>query len=71
MRAVIDAARGAGTRCVWLETSSHAWPAIQFYRRLGFDLCGLDATLYDPDGPSGNETALFFALSLDAEQAGG
>jgi ribosomal protein S18 acetylase RimI-like enzyme len=68
--AVVSAAREAGTRCVWLETSTHAWPAIQFYRRLGFELCGLDASLYDPDGPSGSEVALFFALPFDSRKTG-
>jgi ribosomal protein S18 acetylase RimI-like enzyme len=62
--AVVAAAREAGMRCVWLETSSVAYPAIQFYRRLGFALCGLDTSLYDPDGPGGGETALYFAYSL-------
>lgn len=63
-RALVDAvaaeARRAGTRCVWLETSTHAWPAIRFYRRLGFQLCGLDTSLYDPT-VAGDETALFFS----------
>lgn len=62
--AVLEAARGAGTRCVWLETSNLAHPAIQFYRRVGFELCGLEASLYDPASPVGAETALYFARPL-------
>ena len=61
VEAAVAAARAAGTRCVWLETSNLASPAITFYRRVGFALCGLDATLYDLDGPAAEETALYFA----------
>lgn len=64
MEAVVAAARGAGMRCVWLETSNLAYPAIAFYRRLGFEFCGLDVSLYDPLGAAGKETALYFARPL-------
>jgi ribosomal protein S18 acetylase RimI-like enzyme len=71
VEAVIAAAEDAGMRCVWLETSNLAYPAIQFYRRMGFELCGLDASLYDPVGPAAGETALYFARPLpDARAAG-
>ena len=39
------------TRCSWLETQNVNYPAAQFYRRLGFRLCGLDETLYRPGIP--------------------
>lgn len=58
---VIEHARSAGMRCVWLETSTLAYPAIQFYRRLGFELCGLDTSLYDSAVTLPGETALYFA----------
>jgi ribosomal protein S18 acetylase RimI-like enzyme len=58
---VVAAARDAGTRCVWLETSNLAYPAIQFYRRLGFELCGLDLSLYDPTSVATGEAALYLA----------
>jgi ribosomal protein S18 acetylase RimI-like enzyme len=61
---VVVAARAAGTRCVWLETSTLAYPAIQFYRHLGFELCGLDTSLYDPGDPTAGETALLFSRTL-------
>jgi len=53
-------------RCLWLETQNVNHPAIQFYRRLGFRLCGLDETLYRPDDPAlvPGEVALFFARDL-------
>ena len=49
-------------RCVWLETSNLAYPAIQFYRGVGFELCGLDASLYE--GEQAGETALYFMRPL-------
>jgi ribosomal protein S18 acetylase RimI-like enzyme len=60
-------ARAGGARCLWLETQNINYPAIQFYRRSGFRLCGLDDTLYDPEldpttGP--DEVALFFTRPL-------
>jgi ribosomal protein S18 acetylase RimI-like enzyme len=64
-RALIDAAvaaaRESAMRCVWLETSNLAYPAIRFYERLGFSLCGLDTSLYDPAELAGAETALYFS----------
>lgn len=60
VEAVIAAAREAEMRCVWLETSNLAYPAIQFYRRIGFALCGLDLSLYDPASEAAGETALYF-----------
>lgn len=58
-------ASSAGARCLWLETQNINQPAIQFYRRMGFRLCGLDQSLYDPDGPGGDEVALFFVRDLE------
>lgn len=67
-RRLIDAAeayaRAQGARCLALETSSANHPAIQFYRHMGFSLCGLDTSLYDPAGPAAGETALYFMRAL-------
>ena len=54
----------AGARCLWLETQNTNYPAIQFYQHVGFRLCGLDESLYDPAGPGRNEIALFFVREL-------
>lgn len=61
----IAVAREVGARCVWLETQNVNYPAVQFYQRLGFRLCGLDERLYDPDTQEMDETALFFVLDVD------
>lgn len=53
-------------RCLWLETQNINYPAVQFYRRLGFRLCGLDETLYQPGmgGLVPGEVALYFSRNL-------
>lgn len=61
---VVAGAAAAGSRCLWVETSNVAYPAVRFYERLGFELCGLDASLYDPASPAAGETALYLALPL-------
>jgi GNAT superfamily N-acetyltransferase len=66
MASVVAFARRAGAHCVWLETQDVNYPAVQFYRRLGFHLCGVDQRLYDPASANGGDTALFFALDLPA-----
>ncbi len=66
LAAVTEYAQQIGARCLWLETSSVNYPAIQFYRHMGFVLCGLDQTLYAPDGEAAGETALFFARDVIA-----
>lgn len=53
-------------RCLWLETQNINYAAIQFYRRMGFRLCGLDETLYRPGVPGllPGEVAVYFACDL-------
>jgi ribosomal protein S18 acetylase RimI-like enzyme len=60
------ARREPAARCLWLETQNINYPAIQFYRRLGFQLCGLDETLYRPGMPGllPGEIALYFSRAL-------
>lgn len=53
-------------RCLWLETQNVNYPAIQFYRRMGFVFCGFDDSLYDPEVVSPKEVALFFSRPIKA-----
>jgi ribosomal protein S18 acetylase RimI-like enzyme len=59
------AASHPSARCLWLETQNVNFPAVQFYLRMGFRLCGLDQTLYQP-GPHilPGEIALYFSRDL-------
>jgi GNAT superfamily N-acetyltransferase len=68
MDAALEWARRVGAVTAWLETSQVNHPGIVAYRRLGFDICGFDTTLYR--GTSGDdETALYMARLIDAEGA--
>jgi ribosomal protein S18 acetylase RimI-like enzyme len=66
LESVVAYGRGRGARCLWLETQAENYGAVRFYRGLGFRLCGLDETLYDPRAlpPDAPRTAIFFALNL-------
>ena len=48
---------------MWAETSNLNAPGIGAYRRLGFELCGFDTTLYQGTTAK-NEIALFLTCSL-------
>lgn len=60
MTEVLACARDAGARNRWLETSNLNVPGVNIYRRLGFELTGLDLTLYDGT-PAEGEFALFLS----------
>ncbi len=61
---VIEAAQACEARCLWLETQNINYGAIQFYQRMGFQWCGLDTSLYDRQGNTAEEIALFFVHYL-------
>lgn len=63
LRRLCDEATRLGARAVWLETQNVNLPAIRFYRAFGFQLAGLDDSLYDPKELPG-ECAVFLALSI-------
>src|SRR5512145_802951 len=52
IESVLSFAQRMRARCLWVETQSINYPAIQFYRHMGFQICGLDTYLYDPEGSS-------------------
>ncbi|MGG5208491.1 GNAT family N-acetyltransferase [Chryseobacterium sp. MIQD13] len=53
-------ARNLSCRIIELETQNTNYPAIQFYRRLGFSITGLNTRLYE----NIEETAIFMTLDL-------
>ncbi|HEU5100316.1 MAG TPA: GNAT family N-acetyltransferase [Roseiflexaceae bacterium] len=61
---VVRVGRERQARCLWLDTQNINYPAIQFYLRLGFQLCGLDTTFYDSQESLAGEVAIFFAYQL-------
>jgi GNAT superfamily N-acetyltransferase len=64
MEALIARAQEWRSRCVWLETQDVNYDAIRFYKRAGFEWCGLDRSLDEHDGSARDETAVFFMRSL-------
>jgi len=46
MDCALSAGRQWGARTAWAETSNVNYPGVIAYQRLGFKLCGFDATLY-------------------------
>ncbi|HEX3480140.1 MAG TPA: GNAT family N-acetyltransferase [Kofleriaceae bacterium] len=65
----LEAARGDGATLAWLETSSANHPAITAARRLGFEICGFDTTLYRGT-PHQGEVAVFMAHPIDGDARG-
>ena len=64
MEKCIERAREMGARRIVLETQSSNLPAIDFYRKMGFDLVGLDASHYRNDDIERGEVRLEMALHL-------
>ena len=56
-------ARSRGATRLWVETQNVNAAALAFYRRCGFALCGLDASLYEPTMLP-DEIALFLVKQL-------
>jgi ribosomal protein S18 acetylase RimI-like enzyme len=63
LETALIAACEAGARTAWLETSNLNLPAVRAYEQLGFELCGLDTSLY-AGTPAEGEVALFLSRSL-------
>jgi len=62
--AAIGVARERSARCVWVETQTLNYGAVQFYRSVGFEWCGFDTSLYDPSYVGVDEIALFFSRDV-------
>lgn len=57
----IKEARQLNCRVIELETQNTNYPAIQFYRRMGFNITGVNTRLYD----NSEEIALFMTLDIE------
>ncbi len=65
MEKCISRARELGARRIILETQSSNLKAIAFYRAMGFQLAGFDASCYFNDDITKNEVRLEMARYLD------
>ncbi|KFF75431.1 streptothricin acetyltransferase [Chryseobacterium sp. P1-3] len=57
----VKEARKLNCRVIELETQNTNYPAIQFYRRMGFNITGVNTRLYD----NAEEIALFMTLDIE------
>lgn len=57
-------AKEQNIRAIWLETQSNNFPACQFYRVCGFELCGIDDHFYSNEDITIKEVALFWWLVI-------
>ena len=64
VKAAMEAAQDLNARCLWVETQTVNYGAVQFYRSMGFAWCGFDTSLYDPSDAGVDEVALFFSRDL-------
>lgn len=57
-------AKEKNIRAIWLETQSNNFPACQFYRSRGFQLCGIDDHFYSNEDMALKEVVLFWWLEI-------
>jgi len=61
IKSAIKEARRLNCRVIELETQNTNYPAIQFYKRMGFNITGLNTRLYN----NSEELALFMTLDME------
>jgi ribosomal protein S18 acetylase RimI-like enzyme len=64
MQALERRAQAAGLRMIALETQNTNVPAIRFYRALGFEIEGVDLSLYSNEDVEDGEVALFMKKKI-------
>lgn len=61
IKSAIKEARKLNSRVIELEAQNTNYPAIQFYRRMGFNITGLNTRLYE----NADEIALFMTMDIE------
>ena len=64
MEAVIENARRAGCRVIVCETQNTNAPAVDFYRKLGFEIGGVDLSYYTNEDVTAGEVAIFMKYKI-------
>jgi len=64
MEALAEKARKAGLRTIVCETQTTNAPAIRFYRKLGFNIEGIDLSCYSNEDFPDGEIAIFMKRRL-------
>ncbi len=70
MQAAIAWARRRRLRALGLETQTNNWTALNFYQKLGFELCGIDDHFYTNSDRAVGEVPLFWYYELEEEDDG-
>lgn len=70
MRALIQKAREARLRILVCETQNTNAPAIAFYRKMGFELDGIDLSYYTNRDLAAGEVAIFMKYKIEPEDYG-
>lgn len=65
MERLAQVAKTAGMRVITVETSNTNVPAIQFYRRVGFQIEAVDLSFYSNDDLENGEVAIFMKRKLE------
>jgi ribosomal protein S18 acetylase RimI-like enzyme len=65
MEALADEAKEAGLRIMVCETQNTNVPAIAFYRKVGFEIEGIDLSYYSNSDMTEGEVAIFVKRKLE------
>lgn len=65
MNALSKKAKGSGSRVMVCETQNTNVPAIQFYRKMGFEIDGIDLSYYTNKDVEGGEVAIFMKKKIN------
>ena len=66
MEAMADKAKEAGMRVIVCETQNYNVPAIEFYRKVGFEIEGIDLSYYSNRDMTEGEVAIFMKRKLES-----
>jgi len=66
MEALADKAKEAGMRVIVCETQNYNVPAIEFYRKVGFEIEGIDLSYYSNRDMTEGEVAIFMKRKLES-----
>lgn len=66
MAKVVEDTLSSAFRCIVCETQNTNFPAIQFYRKMGFTFDGIDTGLYSNQDFERGEVAIFMRKAVSA-----
>lgn len=67
IQGLVERAKAKGLRQIVCEAQSTNMPVLDFYRKLGFKMEGIDLTFYDHDEDCGEEFVVFMKLRVGGQ----